>query len=107
MTDMPMHTITRDGYSTVIKTTVEHSPEFWRMIDRLFALDGLIDVRDPTEVADEIEFAVAAIYAQDAIRDYAASIAPGSAGDLNNALRSHLDRIRFEAADKADVEWVA
>jgi hypothetical protein len=103
---MPAHQITKDGYSTVLKTTVQHSPEFWRMIDRLFALDALIDVRHPEDVTSETEFAVASVYAESAIEDYAKSIAPGCAGDLRNALYAHLGRIQYEAADMADVESI-
>jgi hypothetical protein len=101
---MPMHQITRDGYSTVIKTSVEHSPEFWRMIDQLFAIDALIDLRDPTSVAGVGEFALASVFALDAVADYARSLAPGCAGDLRAAMRAHVDRMRQVAAD---VEWVA
>jgi len=104
---MPMHQITRDGYATVLKTTVEHSPEFWRMIDELFKLDAEIDVRDPLDVTSEREFEHASQRAQHAIADYAKSVSPGCAGDLRNALYAHLGRIQYEAADKADVEWVA
>ena len=104
---MPMHQITKDGYSTVLKTTVDHSPEFWRMIDELFKLDALIDVRDPLSTTTEVQFDVAAIAAESAIAEYATSIAPGCAGNLRNAFFSHTGRLRFEAADKADMEWVA
>ena len=104
---MPMHTITRDGYSTVLKTTVGHSAEFWRMIDALLRLDALIDVRDPLAVTSEVEFDVAAIAAESAIAEYATSIAPGCGGNLRNAFFSHTGRLRYEAADKADVEWIA
>jgi len=104
---MPMHTITRDGYSTVLKTTVDHSPEFWRMIDELFKADAQIDVRDPLDVTSDIEFDHASAAANHARSEYAKSIAPGCAGDLSAAYRSHLNRIRFETADKADLEWVA
>jgi hypothetical protein len=102
---MPAHIITRDGYSTVLKTTVQHSPEFWRMIDRLFALDALIDVRDPLDVTNEVEFDIAAIAAESAIAEYATSIAPGCGGNLRNAFYSHTGRLRYEAADKAETEW--
>jgi hypothetical protein len=104
---MPMHQITKDGHCTVLKTTVQHSPEFWRMIDRLFALDALIDVRDPLAVTTEVEFDVAAIAAECAIAEYATSIAPGCAGNLRNAFYSHTGRLRHEAADKVETEWVA
>ncbi len=104
---MAMHTITKDGYSTVLKTTVDHSPEFWRMIDELFKADAEIDVRDPLDVTTDIEFGHARTRAMHAIAEYAMSIAPGCGGDLSIAYRSHLDRLRFEAADTADVEWVA
>jgi hypothetical protein len=102
-----MHTITKDGYSTVLKTTVEHSPEFWRMIDELFKLDALIDVRDPLATTTEVEFDVAAIAAESAIAEYATSIAPGCAGNLRNAFFSHTGRLRYESAERAEVEWVA
>jgi hypothetical protein len=104
---MPMHQITKDGHCTVLKTTVQHSPEFWRMIDRLFALDALIDLRDPLDVANAIEFERAFAAYLDAKVEYAKSIAPGCAGKLTVALCSHHDRMIHEAADKADVEWVA
>jgi hypothetical protein len=104
---MAMHHITKDGYSTVLKTSVEHSPEFWRMIDQLFRLDGLIDVRDPTSVASDIEFEHAFAAYLDAHADYAKSIAPGCASNLTNALCLHSDRLRHEAAEAADLEWVA
>jgi len=101
-----MHTITKDGYSTVLKTTVEHSPAFWRMIDQLFALDALIDLRDPTAATMETEFEAASVHAQCAIADYANSVAPGCAGSLRNALYSHLDRIAEDEAEKADSAWL-
>jgi hypothetical protein len=104
---MPAHVITRDGYSTVIKTTVQHSPEFWRMIDRLFALDALIDLRDPLDVASAIEFEHAFAAHLDARAEYAKSIAPGCAGKLTSALCSHHDRMIHEAAERAETEWVA
>jgi hypothetical protein len=104
---MPAHVITRDGYCTILKTTVQHSPEFWRMIDRLFALDALIDLRDPLDVASAIEFEHAFAAYLDAKAEYAKSIAPGCAGKLTSALCSHHDRMIHEAADRADVEWVA
>jgi hypothetical protein len=101
---MPAHQIMKDGYSTVLKTTVQHSPEFWRMIDELFKLDGLIDVRDPLDVTSEVEFDYAMSRLNAAMEDYAETIAPGCAGYLSHALKAHLDRLRFEAADKADAE---
>jgi hypothetical protein len=104
---MPAHIITRDGYSTALKTTVEHSPEFWRMIDRLFALDALIDLRDPLDVASAIEFQHAVTAYLDARADYAKSLAPGCAGKLTVALCSHHDRMIHEAAERAETEWVA
>jgi hypothetical protein len=103
---MTMHTITKDGYSTVLKTTVEHSPAFWRMIDALLRLDALVDVRDPLAVTTEVEFDVTAIAAECAIAEYATSIAPGCAGNLRNAFYSHTGRLRYEAAERA-AEWVA
>jgi hypothetical protein len=104
---MPAHQITRDGHCTVLKTTVQHSPEFWRMISDLFAADEHIDLRDPLGVTTEIEFGHARTRAMQAISEYAATIAPGSGGNLSAAYRAHLDRIRFEAADKAETKWVA
>jgi hypothetical protein len=104
---MAMHHITKDGYSTVLKTSVEHSPEFWRMIDQLFKLDALIDVRDPLAATTEVEFDVTAIAAESAIAEYATSIAPGCGGNLRNAFFSHTGRLRYEAAERAEVEWVA
>lgn len=96
---MSMHTITKDGYSTVLKTTVQHSPEFWRLIDELFKLDALIDVRDPLAVTNEIQFDLAALAAESAIAEYATSIAPGCAGNLRNAFYSHCGRLRYEASE--------
>jgi hypothetical protein len=104
---MAMHHITKDGYSTVLKTSVEHSPEFWRMIDQLFALDALIDVRDPADVAGVGEFALASVFARDAIADYAQSISPGCAGNLASALRAHLERIQQDADEAVELERVA
>jgi hypothetical protein len=104
---MPAHVITRDGYCTVIKTTVQHSPEALSYIDRFMALDALIDLRDPLDVASEREFEHAFAAYLDARAEYATSIAPGCAGNLRNAFYSHTGRLRHEAADRADVEWVA
>jgi hypothetical protein len=103
---MSIHQIAKDGYSTVLKTTVEHSPEFWCLIDELFKLDTLIDVRDPLDVTSELAFEHASQRMQNALSDYARSVSPGSAGDLRNALYSHLGRIRYEAAAMADVESI-
>jgi hypothetical protein len=104
---MPAHVITRDGYCTVIKTTVQHSPEALSYIDRFMALDALIDLRDPLDVANAIEFERAFAAYLDARADYAKSIAPGCAGKLTSALCSHHDRMIHEAADRAETEWVA
>jgi hypothetical protein len=98
---MAMHELFADGYSTTLKTTVRHSPEFWIMIDRLFALDALIDVGNPTAVTTAKEFETAFTNALRARSAYSESISSRSPSDLRNALYLHFKRIELDEKEEA------